>query len=368
MAQIAGLNHFQIKGNGSPKDQFNCPIYKNGRQQIQVDIVIDAYGESGEIIPLTPTQLKTVRLIDYDSGSIVDGQLTRSDTKNVFDFYGGTLPLDAGSVNQNMSVLTFYISVPSSVNFAQKQVAAEITLEGATYRTNDHSAPPGGAFNNGGFNSSIIVNPLSTYSFWAADFQIAKLGPIGSGYPPGGTGQSRDLYQWEITFRDRAFRILSSDIPDVHLTNIFSQFVRSGTNKDTKHWAVPVREVGSIVYLGAGLEGSSARDVYIYPYVKHGAAYAIHEEATELAGNHYISKRIMYIDHNGCGHFVYLRPNNNGTTFEIVDSARLIGDGSHDDAQRVGDLYPTVVPVISAAITAGITAAIKSVLSSVRRR
>lgn len=321
MATITGLKHFQIKGNGSPNDKFNCKVYKNGRQQIQVDIVIDAYGESGEIIPLTPTQLQTVKLIDYDSGSVVDGQLSRSYTKNVFDFYPGAPELDTGSVNQNMSVLTFYISVPSSANFAQKQVAAEITLEGATYGTNDHNVQPGGAFNNGGFNSSILVTPLPTYSLQAQHFKIVNLGKIGYGYPDGGSGDTRYLYRWEITIGDSNFRIVDSDLSAPSVLNWFSQYVRKGDDKDTGHWALPVLGVGERITLGALKSGSSNNDVYIFPYTRAGAAYAIHEEANWFETHQYVSKHITYYDHNGCGHSVYLVPNNNGTTFQLMDNA-----------------------------------------------
>ncbi len=321
MAQIAGLNHFQIKGNGSPNDKVNCPVYKNGRQQIQVDIVIDAYDTSGQIIPVTLTQLKTVKLIDYDSGSIVDGQLPRSYTKNVFDFYGGALKLDTGSVNQNMSVLRFYISVPSSANFPQKQVAAEITLDGATYRTNDHNVSPGGSFNNGGFNSSILVMPLPTYTFEAQMFKIVNLRTIAYAYAVGGSGEERWLYKWEITFIDSSYRIVASDISAPPVLNWFSQYVRKGDDKDTGHWALPVLGVGERIMLGALKTGSSNNDVYIWPYTRAGAAYAIHEEAKWFETHQYVSKHITYYDHNGCEHSVYLVPNNNGTTFQLMDKA-----------------------------------------------
>ncbi|WP_285423143.1 hypothetical protein [Pseudomonas sp. efr-133-TYG-103a] len=322
MARIIGLNHFQIKGNGSPADQHECKVYKNGRQQFQVDIVIEAYAEGGVIVPLSKDQLESVRLINYDSGAVVDSQFSRSATKNVYEFYGAPPPSRTGSVKQNMSAITFFMSVPASANFAQMQIAAEITLDGATYRTNARDSAPGGHVDKGKFNSSILVAPLAAYLLSARDFWIAYLGHIGYGYPAGGSGDNRYFFRWEIMFRNANFRILGSDISDTaYPTNCFSQFVRAGGNKDTRHWALPVRGVGQQADLGAAFEGTNIHDVFVLPYDRHGAAYAIHEEASWLADQRYTSKKIMYIDQNGCGHYVYLLPNNNGTTFQLSDTA-----------------------------------------------
>lgn len=321
MSTIVGLSHFQIKGNGVPSDATLCQVYINGRQQVQIDIVIDAVDALGQVVHLTPEEIGTVRLINYDDGANIDGRFVRSLDKNIYEFYDGTRPMETDSSRQNMNALTFYIAMPSTANVARMNIAAEITLNGATYRTNNRGSAAGGKLDNGGFNSSIIIEPHATYLFRAENFNIIKLGWIGIGYFAGGSNEPRDFYRWEITFRDSKFRILGSDIPGTTLTHLFSQYVRSGGNKDTRHWALPV-QLESQANLGAAVSGNTIHDVYMFPYEKYGAAYAIHEEASWLADSFYTSKRIMYIDQNGCGHYVYLRPNNNGTTFEIVDTAK----------------------------------------------
>lgn len=316
---ISELKHFQIKGNGSPNDKQNCDVYKNGRQQFQVDIIIDAWAGTNGPVLLTESQMRSVELIDYSTGSVVDGCLIRSYEKNVYEFYDASLPQGGETVNQNMSGVTFFVSVPEAANFASMQIAAKITLDGATYQTNSNGSAPGGAIDKGGFNSSLVLTPHPVYVLSARDFQIVKLGGIGYGYLPGSSGGRRYFFRWEITFRDPAFRILSSDIAHDALINWFSQYVRSGDNKDTGHWALPVGDVGQDVHLGALQHGGSTADVFMYPYTMHGAAYAIHEEANWFETHHYVSKHILYIDHNGCGHSVYLVPNNNGTTLELFE-------------------------------------------------
>jgi hypothetical protein len=266
-----------------------------------------------------------------------------------------------------MSAMTFYIALPNKTYNARIGIAAEITLNGATYRTNNRDSATGGQIDEGGFNSSIFLEPHPVYLFRAEHFNIIKLGHIGFGYLPGGSGEPRDFYRWEISFRDSRFRVLGSDIPGTTLTHLFSQYVRSGGNKDTRHWALPVREPGQRTELGAALSGSTIHDVFMLPYEKYGAAYAIHEEASWLADSFYTSKRIMYIDQNGCGHYVYLRPNNNGTTFEIVDTAKSAADSRDVDWGLPQAPTGAIISAISAATKATFKAAVKSIMASIRR-
>jgi hypothetical protein len=368
MGTIVGLSHFQIKGNGVPSDATLCQVYINGRQQVQIDIVIDAVDAQGQIVHLTPEQIGTVRLINYDDGANIDGRFVRSLVKNIYEFYDGTRPTEIDSSRQNMNALTFYIAMPSTAHFARINIAAEITLNGATYRTNNRGSAAGGQIDKGGFNSSIVLQPMPAYLFSANYFQIHYQGVIGFGDLTEGPHQPKTFFRWEITFKDPNFRILGSDIPDTYPTNAFSQYVRSGGDKDTRHWALPIRPVGQDAHLGAARQGDTIHDVFILPYEKTGAAYAIHEEQLWLADSFYTSKRIMYIDQNGCGHYVYLRPNSNGTTFEIFDTAKPASDACNDHSDLPQDPTGAIISAIGAATKAAITAAVTSLLASIRRK
>jgi hypothetical protein len=317
---VTELRHFQIKGNGSPNDQHPCQAYKNGRQQIEVDIVIDAWaGPNGPVVSLTQEQLRSVKLINYDSGAVVDGQFSRSYEKNVYEVLAGTSPFDQGSVDVNMSVITFYVSLPESTNFVSLQLAAEITLDGATFSTNNRASSPGGGLSNGGFNSSIQVQPLAVYAFKAAAFAVRNAGGIGYGYDPGGTGEKRSLDLWAIRHQDPTYKIYGNDIPNQKPINWFSQYVQGGGDEDRAHYALPVLPLGSRVYLGSNREGSSPNDCWITPYTEVGTAYAVMEKASWFETHHYVSKGVTYYDQNGCGHFFYVNPHEEGSTFRLTD-------------------------------------------------
>lgn len=119
---VTELRHFQIKGNGSPNNEHRCQAHKNGRQQIEIDIIIDAWaGPDGPVVSLTQDQLRSVKLIKYDGGAVVDGQFSRSYERNVYEILAGTKRDDQDSVDVNMSVITFYVSLPESTNFVSLQ-------------------------------------------------------------------------------------------------------------------------------------------------------------------------------------------------------------------------------------------------------
>jgi hypothetical protein len=339
MATIVGLHHFQIKGNGSSSDRQLCRVYKNGRQQFQVDIVIDAYDAQGAVVALTPAQLNSIQMVNYDSGANLGTQLNQSYYKNAYDFFPSKRLQDTGiwrSVvkalraclrtgrKQNMSTVTMYFSVPTSISVASLQIAAKITLDGgANYATNKRNADPGGHFNNGGFNSSIVLEPVTPYTLTAQDFQIVKNpSPLGWGSGSNYTGDPlRYLDLWIITLRNTAYKILGSDIPTLDYVHWFSQYVRGGNDLDTCHWALPVLPLNSTITLGWNRSGggSTTKDIYVQPFAQAGKAYAIIERAKTFQIHDYRPKRITYIDNFGCEHSVVLRPNNNGTTFQIDD-------------------------------------------------
>lgn len=319
MGTIAGLNHFQIEGNGSPNDGVNCQVYKNGRQQIQVGIVIDAYDASGLIIPLTPVQMESVKLIEYDSGNPISSQFSRSNDKDIYDYYPGTSGLASSPDRQNMSTMNFFLSVAPSMNLAALRIAAEITLDGITFITNNRGSAPGGKFDNGGFNSSIVVTPVVPYKLTAKDFQIVEHKGLGWGADPGYTGPAtRYLDLWKVTITNTRYLIFASDIGHTKIIHWFSQFRSAGSGLDTCHWALPVLNVGSQVYLGWNRDGGpTTADIFIQPYTKAGEAYAVLERANDFQTHYYTGKPITYIDNHGCEHEVVLRPNHNGTIFQL---------------------------------------------------
>lgn len=321
MAWVSGFNHFQIKGNGVPNDQLRCQVYKNGRQQIQVDIVIDAYGESQQVVILTPAQMSTVKLIDYDSGADIASKIIKSDTKNIYDFYPGSFSTSAPPRRQNMSTLSLFISAPTSMNKAALHIAAEITLDGTIYRTNKRSSAGGGHFNDGGFNSSIILVPVAPYVLRASNFTVLKAGSLGYGADAPYTGGPRNLELWKINLNTDN-KIYQSTISHTKPISWFSQYIRGGDDLDTCQWALPVLPVGSKVYLGFNRDGAStSKDIFIHPYTAVGEAYGVIERASNFQIHDYKSKPITYIDNNGCSHSVFLLPNNNGTTLQIADTA-----------------------------------------------
>lgn len=314
MARIIGLDHFQIKGNGSPEDQHICKVFRNDVQQFSVTFIINAYGENGVVIPLTKAQLESVKLVKYDGGEVTD--LFKNNTKNEFDYYPGSYVKNDETTDQNMSNIDYYYAVSSASTFNSLQLAAQITLDGATYTTNLREAEPGGAISNGGFNSSIIVEPVNTRKLSAADLQIDYAGGLGHGadYP-----FPMQVYKWEITFIDGSRQIRSSSTyPSDEPIESFSQWV--GDENKIAHYNVPVMPVGSVFYgkmpilLGEGMD-----KWWAYPHTKVGAAYALRLDFYGIIDHFYTPTNVTYYDQNGNRANVWLKADNYGEIFRIID-------------------------------------------------
>lgn len=322
---VTELKHFQIKGNGSSDDQQLCSVYKNGRQQVQIEILINAWaGPSGPVVPLTEEQLRLIKFIDYDSGKDLDTQLIRSYTKNNYEYWDGISLLQPRAVNQDMSTITLWISLPVSTNSPSLRIAAKITLDGAEFKTNNHDATPGGELSEGSFNSSIKIIPVTPYAFKAAAFKVYNYGAIRYGYGSGYTGDNVSLERWVISFIDPHYRIRGSDISTSTPTNWFSQYIHS-IGSDRCHYALPVLPLNSLVWLGYQQTGTSTNDIYVYPYTDPSAAYAIIERGS-FSTHRYVSKGVTYYDQNGCGHFIYVNPHEKGDTIRITDYPARSGD------------------------------------------
>lgn len=316
MARIIGLNHFQIKGNGSPADQHICRVFRNDVQQFSVTFIIDAYGDNGVVIPLTQAQLESVKLVKYDGGEVTG--LFQNHTKNVFDYYPDSYVRSNETINQNMSNIDFYYAVNSGSTFSSLQLAAQITLDGATYTTNLREANPGGAISNGGFNSSIVVEPVATRKLSAADLQIVYAGgiPHEADFPI-----PMQIFKWEITFLDGNRQIRStgtypSDPIDVPI-DWFAQWI--GDDDRVAYYNASVRDVGSMFRGKLPVPFPDGYEWRAHPYTKNGVAYALMLDCKLLIQPHYTSTNVTYYDQNGNRANVWLKPDDCGQTFKIVD-------------------------------------------------
>lgn len=316
---VAGLNHFEILAAGETAKGQTVQIYSNGRQQYQVDIAIEAVDKNGHVINLSEDDMKTVILMDYNSEREFENTFGRSYTWAGYEL-AGPRSQETSPTPDAASTLRFYEHAMPSTHGTVK-IAAKITLGGVVYKTNGTEAEPGGKVVNGKSNSYFHLTALTPQRFYANSFTSQNTGGIGYGYddPGNAPGYQRYFDLWKIKFIDSRYKIYGSSTSDTKPINWFSQWAEGP--KQRCHWLLPVRrDKGKTVYLGRQPSGSHGWDCFMLPYREVGVAYAVIEESTHMTEHAYAATGITFIDNYGNSHDVVLRPNNNGTTFQIDDN------------------------------------------------
>jgi len=148
----ATISQFVVQVNKHTK--VVAPIYANGRQQAPIEIVIQARDANGIAVNLTAAQLKSIRLIEYDTGAAVGNVF---DTKKDLYVYqwsvtreDGTEVEDAASAENDVPEVAAQsvIKYVHKTQVATNWIAAEITSpSGVVFRTNTPN-PTAGKFDS----------------------------------------------------------------------------------------------------------------------------------------------------------------------------------------------------------------------------
>lgn len=162
---FSGVTYFQLKGNGSPTDAFRCRLYRNNRQKIFVEILIEVVDANGQIVTLSDAQLNTIKIVYYGSGEEIN-DFSVSREPGIFDPLPNftsteTPPHSDPTLNQQQST-RFYLST-GNAPIGLNQLAAKITnKEGIVFHTCSKDVPAGTVIPKGDkFNSSFIAEVLA---------------------------------------------------------------------------------------------------------------------------------------------------------------------------------------------------------------
>jgi len=200
---------FQVQTEGHTTDNYMTPVFRNGRQTVPITILLDARNAAGEQITLTPQELSSLTLIDYDTGDLI----SHVEEKGVYDHYSdyannfapaGSIDIPAPPPPQGIlarTAATLYITTTSTNT---RRIGASIkTPNGSvTFTTNTYSAEPGGMPTNGKFNSSISVRTVPVLRHTMEEFGMDRIDGMGNDY--------FDVDYYRIFFLDKRFSIRAS--------------------------------------------------------------------------------------------------------------------------------------------------------------
>ncbi|SET25629.1 hypothetical protein [Pseudomonas graminis] len=203
------LSWFQVQYLQRPEDNTVATVYRNGRQQVPITILVEARNSDNEVVPLPNQDLLNIKLVNYNTGLPWSNGVTVSNTRNPnYDYFpeGSVLPEsyqarhgdiasdDKGLANLPAVVHTKTIPFKTrevispdgvaiqlqefelwlSVTTAEAlKVAAALESSGRVFHTHSSEVAAGGAVHDGGlFNSSIRITPVAPRSFTSQYFTM----------------------------------------------------------------------------------------------------------------------------------------------------------------------------------------------------
>lgn len=141
------LTRFEVQVN--QRSQITAPVYANGRQQVPVEIIIEARDRDGVAVSLSDAQMRTIRLINYNTNTAVVGCKHDKDERFIYqwapvkDEDGEALDEEVSADAPGATAQTIMIYVHTTAVSAFK-IAAEITSpSNGVFRTNTPNPAPG---------------------------------------------------------------------------------------------------------------------------------------------------------------------------------------------------------------------------------
>lgn len=134
-------------------------VYANGRMQVRVWVFMEAVDENGDPVKLDALDLVTAKLIHFHNSQPLERESNQhlpltgwnaSYEENQFthEMPGGVQSGSAGS--SSGTPIEFWVS--SSIE-GQAQIAAEVSVQGKVFRSNNAVNPDGRKINKGGYRS-----------------------------------------------------------------------------------------------------------------------------------------------------------------------------------------------------------------------
>lgn len=293
-ANWATISQFVVQVNKQSK--VVAPIYANGRQQVPIEILIQARDTNGVAVNLTNAQLKSIRLIEYDTGAAVGNV---SDTKVDRYIYHWTVTredendvnevLPSGSDSPEIAAQTVIKYVHKNL-VSTNWIAAEITSPGgAVFRTNTPNPTAGK------FDSWIKLQARQMLIFDYSCLQVARVDEV--------TVPFWDVDFYYISFKDPNMRIVWSVHPDTPANTAHSNC--RGGNGYYGHVAY-LRDVRRRV----GYSGGLLPGLEYYVNQRDGSATVARVSAPEnyLGGRH-DSACVIYVNQHGNEARCNLQPN-----------------------------------------------------------
>jgi hypothetical protein len=340
------LSWFQVQYLQRPEDNTVATVYRNGRQQVPVTILVQARNSDNEVVPLPNQDLWNIKLVDYNTGLPWPTGVLVSNARNAnYDYFpeGAVLPesyqvrhADVADDDQVLAHLPAVLSskrIPFktrevispdgartqlqefelwlSVTTAEtRKVAATLTSSGRVFHTHSPEVPAGGAVHGGLFNSSIRVTPVAPRSFTSQYFTMTN---------HEGPSTSRiSVRMFDLWLTDTNFKIREA-FAYHHTWEGGWYFARDRGGDSPYHYAAP----SDWWWLTHYLSSSIYVQVDVNQRLKtEGKANLVRILELDVPYNHNEPQvgKMGYIDNYGNESIIYLREIETGNRIQLADS------------------------------------------------
>jgi len=348
LSEWTHLSWFQLQYLSRPVDNTTAHVFRNGRQQVPIKVIIEARNKNDEVVALSVDELKTITLIDFDtrqplpntdvnitrnslyddypeSGKFSDDYLindqkdqvrgiTQTSTRRGADIKRTFETINTGSSSEPkvIQAATFYLYL-TTTNIETLHLGAMLPSPiGGYIHTCSKSVPPGGAPTGGEFNSSLTIAPQPPRRFPAAQFSMYR-----EDVPVNDSDIDVDIYT--LGFSDPNFLIRKAILH--MLTNRgwhFSDYV--GDHRNYYHYAFTEQDVMGRHYKNGWISHVEFPvNTRLELEGKISIARVTENHSPVIYDITTIGK-VGYVDNHGNESILYLRPVNNGNEIVISDN------------------------------------------------
>jgi hypothetical protein len=343
----AYLSWFQVQYLQRPEDNTLATVFRNGRQQVPVTLLVQARNSQNEVVPLPLYHLQGIKLVNYNTGEAWSDGVTVTNGRNAnYDYFPevGVLPesyqvckdeapddkdllanLPAVVRTKDMAVKTrdvrssdgavmhlqeveLWLSVTTAETL---RVAAHLTAFEQVFHTHSPEVAPGGSPHDGGlFNSSIRVTAVAPRSFTSQYFTMTQ--------HEGASTSRISVLMYDLWLTDASFKIREAFA--YHRTWEGGwYFARDRGGDSPYHYAPP----SACRYFDHNLSSS----IYVHVEVNQrlrteGKANLVRILELDVPYNHDEPQvgKMGYVDNYGNESIIYLREDAQGNGIRLDDS------------------------------------------------
>jgi hypothetical protein len=167
VAEVTGFTRFNVSFD-APSSTQSKSLYANGNMQVRILVTLRGKDKDGKSVPLTPSIYHTVRLINYRTGEVLQGNWQVSDRPNQFWYAmsgSDAAPAPLESVEPDITVLEYWVS--SSV-VDTVHIGAAVILNDRIIRTNNTTV-------GDKHDSSVMLVAEAPVTYAIEDFKLERV-------------------------------------------------------------------------------------------------------------------------------------------------------------------------------------------------